>query len=268
MRIIRVGRSKLFPKPVALCPNPGSMADANRRLSENVPGEWYVDSTCINCDTCRQLAPETFGDTGEFSFVTSQPEEFPQILAARRALVACPTGSIGTSDKTGLSAAADEFPLAIADGVSYCGFNSQKSYGGNSYLVEHPAGNWLIDSPRFVERLARRFEAKGGIRYIFLTHRDDVADAALWARRFGAERIIHRLELSSQPESERIIDGFEPVQLAEDFLAIPTPGHTRGHTALLYRNLFLLRAITCGGVEYAGGFPLRGRSAGIRGPNR
>jgi len=215
------------------------MADVNRRLAENVPGNWYVDSTCINCDTCRQLAPETFGDSGEFSFVTSQPGDARQLDAARIALVACPTGSIGTSDKTGLSAAADRFPLPIAHGVSYCGFNSPKSFGGNSYFVEHPEGNWLIDTPRFVERLVRRFEAKGGLRYIFLTHRDDVADAALWARRFAAERIIHRLELASQPESERVIDGFDAVEVAPEFLAIPTPGHTRGHMALLYRNRFL-----------------------------
>jgi glyoxylase-like metal-dependent hydrolase (beta-lactamase superfamily II) len=51
--------------------------------------------------------------------------------------------------------------------------------------------------------------------------------------------MIHRLELASQPESERVIDGFEPVQVAPEFLAIPTPGHTRGHTALLYRDQFL-----------------------------
>jgi ferredoxin len=153
------------------------MADINRRLPENVPGDWFVDSTCIDCDTCRQLAPETFGDTGEFSFVTSQPRDLHTIRAARRALVACPTGSIGTADKTGLSAAANEFPLQVEGGVFYCGFNSPKSYGGNSYFVEHPGGNWLIDSPRFTERLVRRFEEKGGLRYIFLTHRDDVADA-------------------------------------------------------------------------------------------
>ncbi len=130
-------------------------------------------------------------------------------------------------------------PLALAPGVFYCGFNSRKSYGGNSYFVEHADGNWLIDSPRFVEPLARRLEERGGIRYIFLTHRDDVADAALYAARFGAERIIHRLELSSQPDAERVIDGFAPVELAPPFLAIPTPGHTRGHCALLYRDEFL-----------------------------
>jgi glyoxylase-like metal-dependent hydrolase (beta-lactamase superfamily II) len=105
--------------------------------------------------------------------------------------------------------------------------------------VEHDAGNWLIDSPRFVERLARRFAARGGLRYIFLTHRDDVADAEKYAERFGATRIIHRLELQAQPAAERVIDGVEPVELAGGFVAIPTPGHTRGHCALLYGDEFL-----------------------------
>jgi len=215
------------------------MADRAQRLPDNVEGPFFVDSSCIDCDTCRQLSPATFGDTGEFSFVAAQPRDAVETRAAFRALVACPTGSIGAEDKRGAARAVDDFPLPLAGGVSYCGFNSRKSFGGNSYLVEHPAGNWLIDSPRFVERLARRMTERGGIRCIFLTHRDDVADAALYAERFGATRIIHRLELSSQPDAERVIDGFEPVELAPGFLAIPTPGHTRGHCALLYENRFL-----------------------------
>jgi len=215
------------------------MADRAQRLPDNVEGPFFVDSTCIDCDTCRQLAPDTFGDTGEFSFVAAQPRDAAQTRAAFRALVACPTGSIGTADKRGVAQAVDDFPLPLAGGVSCCGFNSRKSFGGNSYLVEHAAGNWLVDSPRFVERLARRLEERGGIRYIFLTHRDDVADAALYARRLGATRVIHRLELAAQPEAERVIDGLGPVELAPGFLAIPTPGHTRGHCALLYGGRFL-----------------------------
>jgi glyoxylase-like metal-dependent hydrolase (beta-lactamase superfamily II)/ferredoxin len=212
------------------------MADRAQRLPENVDGPFFVDSTCIDCDTCRQLAPATFGETGEFSFVRLQPRDAAEERAAFRALVACPTGSIGTAAKSGARAAAQEFPLPLADGVSYCGFNSPKSFGGNSYFVEHAAGNWLIDSPRFVEHLARRFAEKGGLRYIFLTHRDDVADAARYAQRFGAERVIHRLELAAQPDAERVIEGRDPVELAPGFLAIPTPGHTRGHCALLHRE--------------------------------
>jgi glyoxylase-like metal-dependent hydrolase (beta-lactamase superfamily II)/ferredoxin len=215
------------------------MADREHAVAENVPGGFFVDTTCIDCDTCRQLAPRTFGETGEFSFVQLQPGGGEETRAALRAVVACPTGSIGAPDKRGIAEAAGDFPLLLANGVYYCGFNSRKSFGGNSYFLRHPNGNWLIDSPRFVERLVRRFEDLGGIRHIFLTHRDDVADADKYAARFGAERIIHRLELSSQPDAERVLEGREPMRLTPDFLAIPTPGHTRGHCALLYRNEFL-----------------------------
>jgi glyoxylase-like metal-dependent hydrolase (beta-lactamase superfamily II) len=84
-----------------------------------------------------------------------------------------------------------------------------------------------------------KLESLGGIRHIFLTHRDDVADAEKYARHFTARRIIHRAELAAQPAAEHIIDGFDDVQLAPDFLAIPTPGHTAGHMVLLYKNRYL-----------------------------
>ncbi len=38
---------------------------------------------------------------------------------------------------------------------------------------------------------------------------------------------------------EQVIVGDEPVALAPDLLAVPTPGHTPGHMVLLYRNRFL-----------------------------
>ena len=215
------------------------MADRALRVLENVDGPFFVDSTCIDCDTCRQLAPATFADQGEYSYVRRQPRSPEEQRAALRALVACPSGSIGAADKQAATRAVADFPLELAPGVFYCGFNSPKSYGGNSYFIEHPAGNWLVDSPRFVEPLARRLAERGGIRYIFLTHRDDVADADKWAARFGATRFIHRLELAAQPGAERIIDGFEPQELTPGFLAIPTPGHTRGHCVLLYGDEFL-----------------------------
>jgi len=215
------------------------MAELSKCLPENVEGPFFVDSTCIDCDTCRQIAPATFGETGNFSFVQLQPRSAEEQRAAYRALVACPTASIGAPDKSGVAAAVRDFPFPLAPGLSYCGFNSRKSFGGNSYFFEHRDGNWLIDAPRFVEHLARRFEEKGGIRYIFLTHRDDVADARRYAARFAAQRIIHRLEISAQPDAERVIEGFEPIELAPGFLAIPTPGHTSGHCVLLAEGGFL-----------------------------
>lgn len=215
------------------------MADRARALPENVAGPIFVDATCIDCDTCRQIAPTVFGETGEFSYVKLQPRDGGEEMAALRALVACPTGLIGTADKSRVAEAVAAFPMPIADGVSYCGFNSPKSFGGNSYFVEHVGGNWLVDSPRYVEHLVRRFEERGGVRYIFLTHRDDVADAAKYARRFGAERIIHSLELAAQPGAERVLEGITALALTPGFVAIPTPGHTRGHCALLAGERFL-----------------------------
>ena len=89
---------------------------------------------------------------------------------------------------TGRRSVLDDFPLPIEEPVSYCGFNSPKSYGGSSYFLQHPAGNWLIDSPKFLPRLVRQFEQRGGVANIFLTHSDDVADAERYAERFGSRR--------------------------------------------------------------------------------
>jgi glyoxylase-like metal-dependent hydrolase (beta-lactamase superfamily II)/ferredoxin len=215
------------------------MADPTRRLAENVPGEFFVDSTCIDCDTCRQLAPTVFAEGAEYAYVHQQPQSEADWRHALQALVSCPTGSIGSQGENQAKLVLDDFPLVIEAPVYYCGFTSPRSFGGSSYFVEHPDGNWLIDAPKYQPRLVRKLEAMGGIDHVFLTHEDDVADAAKYAAHFGAKRIIHREELSAQPDAETVLDGVEPQTLARDFVAIPTPGHTAGHLVLLFRNRFL-----------------------------
>jgi glyoxylase-like metal-dependent hydrolase (beta-lactamase superfamily II)/ferredoxin len=215
------------------------MANLRKKLPANVPGDFFVDSTCINCDACRQVAPEVFAEIDDASFVRHQPATADERRTALRALLTCPTGSIGNLAHDDLTAARGDFPLQIEQEVSFCGFTSPKSYGGNSYLVEHPAGNWLIDSPKFLPALVERLERRGGVRTIFLTHSDDVADAARFAAHFGSQRIIHRRELDAQPDAEIVPDGTDPIAFAADFTMVPTPGHTAGHCVLLYRNRFL-----------------------------
>jgi glyoxylase-like metal-dependent hydrolase (beta-lactamase superfamily II)/ferredoxin len=215
------------------------MANPAKRLPENVRGDFFVDSTCIDCDTCRQVAPGVFAEGEEYAYVHRQPATEADRHDALRALVCCPTGSIGSLSHNRPRAVMDDFPLAIEEPVYYCGFNSPKSFGGNSYFIRHAAGNWLIDSPKFLPRLVRRFEALGGIANIFLTHRDDVADARLYAERFGSKRFIHKAELRAQPDAEVILDGTAATELVPGFVAIPTPGHTEGHCVLLHDNRFL-----------------------------
>jgi glyoxylase-like metal-dependent hydrolase (beta-lactamase superfamily II)/ferredoxin len=215
------------------------MANIKKRVPENVLGEFFVDSTCIDCDTCRQVAPRVFGEAATTAYVHNQPGDKAERVSALRALVCCPTGSIGSLGAARPQAVMDDFPDLVEEPVYYCGFNSPKSYGGNSYFIQHRSGNWLIDSPKFLPRLVARFRKLGGIANIFLTHRDDVADADRYAREFGSRRFIHRKELASQPDAETILDGTEPVELGPAFLAIPTPGHTSGHCVLLFDDRFL-----------------------------
>src|ERR1700694_4823418 len=214
------------------------MANPRKRVPENVPGDFFVDSTCIDCDACRQIARTVFAEAAETSFVKAQPQSTADRRQALRALLACPTGSIGCLGDDDPKAVMKDFPLVIEEPVYYCGYNSPKSYG-KSYFIRHAAGNWLIDSPKFVTPLVQQLEALGGIAHFFLTHRDDVADARRYAEHFGSRRIIHREELSSQPGAEVVLDGEGPWELAPGFFAIPTPGHTKGHCVLLFQDRFL-----------------------------
>jgi glyoxylase-like metal-dependent hydrolase (beta-lactamase superfamily II)/ferredoxin len=217
------------------------MADEKKRLDSNVAGNFFVDATCINCDTCRQLAPASFEEVGNFSAVTRQPTDIGRSHQAYQALLACPVGSIGAeqSDKLRVQEAMASFPLQLEDEVSYCGFNSEKSFGANSFFIEHPDGNWLVDSPRYLKHLVEAFEHKGGVAYIFLTHKDDVADAEKYAAHFGAKRLIHRADIEAAPDAEWIIEGADSLQVLPQFRIIPVPGHTAGSMALLYKNRFL-----------------------------
>jgi len=216
------------------------MARIAERLAANVPGEFYVDATCIDCAACRVIAPASFvrDDRSGQSVVAHQPAGEIERERAAMALVACPTASIGTLHKIDARAAARRFPEPVAgvDDVFYCGFHSPDSYGAFSWLVRRADGNLLIDSPRANRGLMARLDELGGVTKMFLTHRDDVADHERFHARFGCARIMHRRD-AGRLHPEQLLDGDDPVALAPDLLAIPVPGHTAGSTALLFRDV-------------------------------
>jgi glyoxylase-like metal-dependent hydrolase (beta-lactamase superfamily II)/ferredoxin len=212
------------------------------RLNENEPGDYFVDSSCIDCDTCRQVAPETYArlSSAGQSIVFRQPETSEQRLRAAMALVACPTASIGTVSKTDVGFAASAFPDPITPDVHYCGYASESSFGAASYLLVRPGGNVLVDSPRAAGPLLERLAELGGVRTMILTHRDDVADHEAIHRAFGCERVIHESDVDAGTAvAERKLRGRGPVRLDAELTVIPVPGHTRGSVALLYRDEYL-----------------------------
>lgn len=216
------------------------MAAVSKRLATNVPGDVFVDEACIDCATCRWLAPATFDAAGEQSRVYRQPATEAERHRALMAVVACPVAAIGTVEKADLGPARTAFPDPIDQNVYHCGYHAEVSFGAASYLIVRPEGNVMIDSPRFAGPLVRRIEDMGGIAALFLTHRDDVADHQRFRDHFGCERVLHADDITRPTRGvERPIEGRDPVSLDDDLLVIPVPGHTRGSACLLYGERFL-----------------------------
>ena len=76
-----------------------------------------MDKSCINCDTCRWMAPETFDFAGGMSVVATQPSpgsaEYERALAA---MVSCPTGSIrAESPPEGMAQVVASFPRRMIE---------------------------------------------------------------------------------------------------------------------------------------------------------
>lgn len=76
-----------------------SMADIANKYSENVPGKFYVDDQCIDCDLCRETAQANFtrSDDGGYSYVFKQPTTPEEEDLCRQAMEGCPVEAIGNN---------------------------------------------------------------------------------------------------------------------------------------------------------------------------
>lgn len=217
-----------------------NLASRRKRLPENASGDFYVDSTCIDCETCQWVAPRSFAQAATTSYVYQQPTNKVDQHRALMALIACPVGAIGSTEKYDFAEAIAAFPEHLEDNVYSCGFHSAASFGSASYLIQRPEGNILIDSPRFAGHLLDKIDAMGGIRWMYLTHKDDIAEHQKFHDRYGCDRIIHEDDMVRGLEgAEMVIRGDQPIILGDGLTIIPVPGHTRGSTCLHYADKFL-----------------------------
>ena len=76
------------------------MADLDQKVVENVPGRYFVDSTCIDCDLCRELAGDNFvrQDADGYSYVKNQPTTDDEEAACHSAMEECPVEAIGITE--------------------------------------------------------------------------------------------------------------------------------------------------------------------------
>jgi ferredoxin len=75
------------------------MADLANRYAQNVTGKFYVDNQCIDCDLCRETAPDNFkrNDDGGYSVVYHQPVNPDQEARCKEAMEGCPVEAIGNN---------------------------------------------------------------------------------------------------------------------------------------------------------------------------
>src|ERR1700730_3168748 len=159
------------------------MARTDLRHSDNVDGDWFVDTRCIDCGTFQDLAAVMFCGLNVYSVVEHQPPP-GEAIDAWLAAQACPTNSIGTISRQARPGRLYPRQIEPRSGIFDCGYCSTESFGATSWLVCQPHGNVLVDSPRFTEALATPIAQAGGLAHVLLTHRDDVAEGARWGDRF------------------------------------------------------------------------------------
>jgi ferredoxin len=73
------------------------MADKTKKYQDNVPGKFYVDDQCIDCDLCRETAPDHFtrNENGGYSFLSKQPTSPEEEARCKEAMEGCPVEAIG-----------------------------------------------------------------------------------------------------------------------------------------------------------------------------
>ncbi len=73
------------------------MAEKENKVEENVAGKFYVDQQCIDCDLCRETAPDNFtrSEDNGYSYVMAQPVNEEQEELCKEAMEGCPVEAIG-----------------------------------------------------------------------------------------------------------------------------------------------------------------------------
>ncbi len=213
------------------------MAKLSERNPGSAPGDWYIDRRCIDCGASRELAPGLIVHRRGKSVFARQPANEEEERAAWRAVLVCPTASVGTESHR--SQPPDLFPQELAPGLYRCGYNAESSFGAHAYFVKRPEGNLLVDSPRHVKKLVQNLEDLGGVSDILLSHQDDVADAGRYAKHFSARVWIHEDDARAAPYATDLLRGGEPAEIRERLLAIPVPGHTKGSVVYLLEETYL-----------------------------
>lgn len=74
------------------------MADKGSKAAKNVAGKYYVDTNCIGCGQCVDIAPEFYAEDADVGgmYVKKQPSSPQEVDLCEQALASCPVDAIGS----------------------------------------------------------------------------------------------------------------------------------------------------------------------------
>jgi glyoxylase-like metal-dependent hydrolase (beta-lactamase superfamily II) len=239
----------------------------------------FITRRCCGAGLCRNIAPTIFGEVrpaaaepglaliegsweaGAFTGVISQPRTQQELDAARTAAAGCGFNAIrlgkpqSTRNRAQRSPIWNDWPRPVDEDVWALGRPSTSNYGAFAYFIKRPDGGVLVDLPRPNDELFAWLDAHGGVRWIFLTHKDHVQHHAAYAARFSdAQRILGRADVNrwQTPFTDKTTDveikiaadlgpctlqgsPIDPSTISEHpLIVLPQPGHTPGSLCLLY----------------------------------
>ncbi|GAB4379056.1 MAG: MBL fold metallo-hydrolase [Elainellaceae cyanobacterium] len=120
---------------------------------------------------------------------------------------------------------------------------NRNTMGGTAYLILENSGNILVDCPAWDEANHDFLQQNGGIRWLFLTHRDAIGQVKEIQQALGCQVLIQEQEAYLLPRLE-VTTFHQEFELSSTTQAIWTPGHTPG-SACLYHSAH-------GGVLFTG----------------
>src|SRR5262249_29622830 len=158
-----------------------SVANKACKEPENVPGPWYVDTSCNLCRVCLDEASNLlkYNDDQTYVYFFKQPETPEETATAQRALDVCPMLSIGNDGLSTYEVSArlapqytrtNPLPARLVVNRSLCGEGSEKDTRhyeldlkgwGLSYEVGDSMTVWPTNDPELVAEIIKRVGAKG-----------------------------------------------------------------------------------------------------------
>jgi glyoxylase-like metal-dependent hydrolase (beta-lactamase superfamily II) len=134
-------------------------------------------------------------------------------------------------------------PLPILDGI-FAFPPNRDTLGGTAYLIIEPTGNILLDCPAWNESNQQFLQEKGGVKWLFLTHRGAIGKNIPEMQNFlNFTVVIQEQEAYLLPEIQ-LTTFSQDIQLNNHCQGIWTPGFSPGSSCLY--------CSTQGGILFSG----------------